>query len=60
MAYELVNAMIIWTLIVVKLTSVAHNKLTKITMARQFCCSGASIIGIRSKTRKTAMTATKT
>jgi len=40
-------------------TSVAHSKLTKITMARQFCCSGASMIGTTSSTTKTAIQASR-
>jgi hypothetical protein len=42
-------------------TSVAHSKLTKMTIARQFCCSGTSMMGTISSTisstTKTAMQA---
>ena len=35
-------------------TSVAHIRLTKITKARQFCCTGSSMIGTTNKTMKMA------
>ena len=41
------------------IASVAHSALTKMTMAKQFCCSGFSMIGTTSSTTKTAMQATK-
>src|SRR6478752_1465678 len=41
-----------------KLTSVAHNKLTKTSIARQFCCSGFSMMGSRSNKKKTVRQAT--
>jgi hypothetical protein len=34
---------------------VAHNKLTKTTIARQFCCSGSSMIGTMRRIKKTAI-----
>lgn len=40
-------------------TSVAQSRDTNTTSAKQFCCSGTSMIGTRSKTRKMAMMATR-
>ena len=39
--------------------SVAHNKDTKTSMARQFCCSGFFMIGTKSRTRKMANITTR-
>lgn len=36
------------------LTSVAHSRLTRTNMAKQFCCSGRSIIGLRSNVKNMA------
>lgn len=42
------------------LTSVAHSSDTKTTNARQFCCSGSSMMGTMSSTAKIAMVDTRT
>lgn len=49
-----------WGRVIGRRTSVAQSKLTNTTRARQFCCSGFSIVGTARSTAKTTITATST
>ena len=41
------------------MTSVAQRRETKINMAKQFCCSGFFMMGMKTRAKKTAMMLTR-